>query len=146
MQSSVWVKCSLQPRTSSLRSEHASLRSVWQGVASAQGKGPTRAQRQTLRPSPSHSTASQILSYVSICDWGTRGQVIRETPVRHPGPRGTKRGSLVVYMTKRTGESFGRCVETSRFGYSNRELLALCSCRHMTVFVVLDISAVMYLL
>ena len=60
VQSSVCLMCSLQSRTSSLRSEHASLRSVGKGPTRAQGKGPgwaqgkgpTRAQGQKLRPSP----------------------------------------------------------------------------------------------
>ena len=38
------VMCSLQPRSSSLLSEHVSLGSVGKGTTRAQGKGPARAQ------------------------------------------------------------------------------------------------------
>ena len=51
VQALVCVMCSLQPRTSSLRSEHAPLRSVGKGPARAEGNGPTRAQEQQIRPS-----------------------------------------------------------------------------------------------
>ena len=52
----VFVMRSLQPQTSPLRSEHASLGWAWQG----QGKGPTRAQRKGLTRTQGCNVKQQV--------------------------------------------------------------------------------------
>ena len=74
------------------------------------------------------------IKYISLCeDMGPKGKhlVLHD---RHQAP--DYLFCFWFYIKNGPGEALGRWVPTSRFENSNRELLALCICRAVAVFVV----------